>query len=230
MIYSLDTCDFAGGASVWDRMDLFYVLATKDSVDSYINWVDPGVFNLTNPGTTTYDFVKYQGITGSGDDYLSTNYDAANDATNFTLNSGTVGAYSRTNVNGNYSPLGIVNGNRIRILSRSGGNMSTYINSSNILTTATSTALGLQLATRTASNVVENYINGASLGAGTGANNEIPAGDIYILSYNNNGTAAYFYPGQLSIVFMMNGVTDAEAAAINTIIETYMDAIGVGVQ
>ena len=34
---------------------------------------------------------------------------------------------------------------------------------------------------------------------------------------------------QVAIFFIMDAVSDAEAAAITTIIETYMDAIGTGV-
>jgi len=51
-----------------------------------------------------------------------------------------------------------------------------------------------------------------------------------ILARNDEGTENLQSENEVAIFFIMDGVDDAEAAALNTIFETYMDAIGAGVQ
>ena len=61
LVYSLDTLDFAGGASVWDRMDVFYVFANNIEANALINWVNPGTFDADNVSSTS--FTAYEGFT-----------------------------------------------------------------------------------------------------------------------------------------------------------------------
>lgn len=237
MVYSLDTCDFAGGASVWDRMDVFYVLANRTLANTYVNWVNPGSFDITDPSSTAPTFAAYEGFTGDGSsDWLSTNYNPYSDYTNYSLNSATVGVYCRTaSISGNYVAVGGRSSATAitRLYLRNASNeMASYLNDDSPASYANATSQGLAIISRTASNYSAIYMNGTPLASGlTSSSNEIPNQDLAILANYTSGVgASLFFPGQLSIVFVMDGVTASEVVAINTIIETFMDAIGKGVE
>jgi hypothetical protein len=109
------------------------------------------------------------------------------------------------------------------------------INSGDINSTPNTNSSGLVLATRTNTSItsVANYRNGSPLADNDACTrNKLIDAVIYILCYNysNSTGPTYYFPGQVSIAFILDGVTDAEASAINTVIETYMDAIGKGVE
>ena len=85
LVYSLDTLDFEGGESVWDRMDLFYVFAGRDGADALINWVNPGTYDAANISETS--FTAYEGFAGDGSsDYINTSF-SLTDATYSSKNS-----------------------------------------------------------------------------------------------------------------------------------------------
>jgi hypothetical protein len=235
LVYSLDTMDFAGGASVWDRLDLFLVFAahTNGGSEALINWFDPGIFNADDPTTTQWD--NLEGYTGDGTtDYISTNFAPSTDATNYTLNSASVGIYLRTNISSTTAnAFGIADGTArtslhprnasdyylSRINNTSGSNQNAPMGGN---------SQGLWVITRTASNVTEAYHNGTSIDSDVTDSNALPTAEFFILDCN--GISDTFSAHQVSIFFIMNGITDAEATAINTVIETYMDAIGKGVE
>jgi hypothetical protein len=78
-------------------------------------------------------------------------------------------------------------------------------------------------------NVLEGYFNGTSMGNDNDESSVagLPTGQsVYVLAQNNNGTAANFFDGVISIVLVMNAVTDAEALAIYNIFHRYMTRIG----
>jgi len=233
MVYSLDTCDFAGGSSLWDRMDFLYILATKDSTDAMLNWSNTSVYTLTNPGSISLTFTQYDGITGDfTEDYLSTGYNPSTDSLNVGNNDVTLGTYMMTNNTGGYA-LGVLDngGKTLRMAPSTSANvLGSRMNDGTTWTTANASSVGLALATRRSNVEVEHYMNGTSLGTNTAVETlGLPNGDIYILCYNAIGTPTTFTDGKVSIIFAMNAITDAEATALTTIFETYMDAIGAGI-
>lgn len=230
MVYSLDS------AGYWDtQWDIFYVFAQRTNAngEAWINWMNPGTYDVTDPGGTAPTFTVYEGFTGNSD-YLSTNWNPSSDAELYLLNDATIGVYSRTDVSDeNYSVMGVRVGNDMIIMNMSdpSNNMAAYVNDNNLLSTSNNGSLGLFFATRTSSTAVENIKNGSSLGTGSSGSNKIPDGDMYILSYNWVGTGPFSpFPGQVSIVMAGKGLTADDAAKINTIIERYMDRLGKGVQ
>jgi hypothetical protein len=231
MVYSLDTCDFEGGASLWDRMDFIDVIATKTHADAFINWASPGTFDITDPGSTTPTFTKYSGIAGNGtSDYLSANYAPGSDSIHVGNNKVTLGFYLIAETDGGTVMGAADNGGRyLRLYPESSGNMGSRINTGTTYTTSNTTSRGLSLATRRSSTEIEHYINGSSLGSTTSSESTgLPTTDMYLFCYNNNGTATGFNSGTIAIVFILDAITDAEAVALTTIFETYMDAIGAG--
>lgn len=210
----------------WERMDWFYWLAQKDSTASLLNWENPGAFSLTKSGVPTW--TKYEGWTGDGvDAFLSTNWDAATNAINFKQDSATIGVYVLSETSVTVPAIGTTTTASYCMIEPLYNTswLSAFINGGQILVSGRSTSRGLFMITRTASNAIEVYHNGASLGSDTDASGALRTDDFVIL---RNGTS--YYTGQVAVAFSMDGISDTEAANINTIIETGMDGIGKGVQ
>lgn len=212
-------------SSFWDRIDWWYVLAQNTEAGALLNIVDPGGdFDATNVSSTQFD--SYEGFTGDGTaDYLTSNFNPANATSpNYVLNSGTVGAYSRTDIQESSDLIGNASIS-IRLMPWYNGNTYYRVNQSASSSTSSTASLGLYIATRRGASDVEAYKNGVSISSATTSSGAIASGEIWILH-----SSSFYGTRQVSIAFMMDGVTDTEAASLNTIIETYMDAIGKGVQ
>ncbi len=224
MVYSLDS------AGYYDRIKLWYVFANNDSTNAKINWASPGTYNLTNPGTSL-TFVRSQGFDADGStDYLTTGWSPRGDSSKIGLNSLTIASWQLANINTTYMPLGVTDaaGFPIYIYPRTSDALRGRINVS-----ATSSfsdpgsTVGLSMITRTDHNVLEGYFNGASQGNDNDeSGSNMPDATMYVLAQNNNGTAASFFDGIISMILVMNGVTDTEATNIYNILHRYMTRMG----
>jgi hypothetical protein len=178
--------------------------------------------------------IQYEGIDANGsDDWLNTNWNPNDNATNVSINSFTVGAYLKDDAYGAYAVMGCRTGSSyMRFYPRlNETSASISINSDGAQNSTLATRVGLVVSTRRASDDQETYLNGVPLeNSGTAAATGLPDYPLALLCYNYNGTRSVYYDGVVSIIFIMNAISDSDAAAINTIIETYMDAIGEGVQ
>jgi hypothetical protein len=88
---------------------------------------------------------------------------------------------------------------------------------------------GFTMATRRGYIDGEGYFNGASTGTDTDASGALPQHNypLFVLARNNVGAADIFTTGIVSIILVMDKINhDNEAAAIYTIFNTYMTAIG----
>lgn len=226
MVNSLDS------AGLWDRMDFFYVFSAHDSVDSFINWVHPGTYDITNYNAT---WDKWQGFTGNGSSaYLETNANFNADAAtvNYSQNSATIGVYTRKDLAEDRCVMGVYASGTtaVRLVAEStSGNFWGYINSAQTETTQSNTdSRGLFIMTRRASDVLELYKNPTGEGTeNTTASGGVPNYSFAILArHYYTGTPTLFSAQQVSIAFAMDGVTTAEAELIYEIIQRYMTAIG----
>jgi hypothetical protein len=230
LVYSLDTLDYWGGASAWDRMDLFYVCASHDSISGYINWVKPGTYDA-HVGTTGYTWDQYEGFTGNGtNSRIHTGWIPGTHAIHYALSSAAMGVYIRTDLLEGvaYTVAGTYGGTNGTDIQFATGPVTQWrINSvSSVYENSVAATPGLFIVSRTAADACALYKNGASIEAVADAvGDALPTGEVYILDIAT-GTAH-----QVSVVFWMDGVLNAtQADAINDIIETYMDAIGRGIQ
>jgi len=221
------------------RMELFYVFAQEStsSTELSLNWTAPtGSYNLTDDGSVNpYEHaIQYEGIDANGsDDWLNTNWNPNDNATNVSINSFTVGAYLKDDAYGTYAILGCRYGsNTLRAFPLiNATSTSVTINTSDAQNSESTSRLGLFMSTRRASEDQESYLNGSPLvNYGSTAGTSMPDYSLAVLCYNYNGTRSAYYDGVASIIFVMNAVSDSDVIAINTIIEAYMDAIGEGVQ
>ena len=210
----------------WERMDVFYVFAAHEEDDeSWVNWINPGTFTADRVNDPA--FVRWEGYTSTGEaeHIISTNYTGI-DSINTTQNSLTGGIYLRTHATG-ASVFGY-SGDHDFYLSPSTTNTVVRINdNADMLSTPPDDTKGLWLVTRRGATDIEVYLNGSSRDAESDASDGMFEGEIHVCGREGSAITS---TAQIAIFFVMDGITDDEATEINTIIETYMDAIGKGVQ
>jgi len=221
LCYSLDTAD------LFDRLKQLIISAitNNDDGEALVNWANPGTDDATEVNSPTW--TKNQGYTGDGStSYLS----GINPNGNVTINSATGGIYIRNNLQSDNEVYGIDDSDDFYLRIRNVGNQArAKINTGNTQLLASITdATGFWMSTRRAVDDVEVYRNGASVDVETDASTGVPNGNLFILGVNDDPVRYTSY--QFSVFFVMDSITDAEATSFNTIIETYLDNLGVGVQ
>jgi hypothetical protein len=221
----------------WTRFGLFYVFATEINTggEALINWKDPGTHDADNVGSMAWG--QYLGYQGASNDYISTNWTPQTDSTYYKKNSGSCGIYLVDAVDGKdddwaFNCTDNDLNHSIRLNTRSlDGTLyytvnSLYYNQGYVANTITT---GLFIITRRAVSgtaSIQAYRNGSSIDSDNKVSSLLPNVEMTLL-----GNAINEYSlNQVAIFFTLNAVSTEEAAAINTIIEAYMDAIGTGVQ
>jgi hypothetical protein len=233
LVYSLDSAGF------WDRIKLLYMpVAASSLADSYLNWAavnnvgyDADYYALTTDNAPA--FIRNQGWDADGAaDFLKTGWIPNTDSllVNHTGGVGrndiTIASWSLSNINAAYVPIGVTDANplSLRMYVRNNDATSAIINSADVSALSDpGSTLGLIAVTRRAKTDVESYFNGAHVGNDTDASTGLPDKELYVLSRNNNGTADLFYNGIISIILVMDAVSDAEATAIYNIFNLYMN-------
>lgn len=219
LVYSLDSL------GVWDDAHALYIFAGDNAADGLINWIKPGTYNASTNNSPS--FIRYQGYDFNGSDQYLTLFNpngviAQDDAT--------IGVYVRENVSEAAAAVYAydVSNNYFLLNPRNASNQASYrINQTldGVKTLDDSNGAGFFMATRRGSTEIELYRGGTSLDAEADVSTGVPDTDITVgRAGGNYGTR------QTAIVFICPGKTDAQATAINTIKERYMDRIGGGVQ
>lgn len=217
------------------RMELFYVLAQYGtaSTELSLNWVAPtGSFNLSDAGSVNpYEHaVQYQGIDFNGtDDYLATNYIPSSSAVNISVNDATIGVWMLTNTASRIA-IGAISGTGVymELWPKDINTLTGSIGSGdNTVIGSLSATSGFSLLTRRAEAEIEGYFNGSSLGTDDNTSYFLPDDQLFIGASNNDGGGpTALYDGIISIILVMDAVSDSDAAAIYNILDTYMTAIG----
>jgi hypothetical protein len=213
----------------WDKSDILYVTAQRTESGALLNWIDPtGDDNITNTGSAA--FVKYEGFTGNsaGSVNMTTNWNPSTEKVNYTLDSATLAAYTRIDINADEVILGAYqSANRyITLYPRSAGSLYARINSQISVYRNVSNSLGLSTAVRINTDSLRFYQNGVSLGdARPLVLTNIPSANLLIfslasLSYSNN---------QVSFIMVGGKLSPAEIQSMYEDVEEYLDYIGAGV-
>lgn len=218
----------------FDRIYLFYVFAQKTAAGALINWADPGTFDLTDPSSTEPTFTQYSNYEGDGSsDYFKTGLIPATHLPESALDSISIAYYE---LDDDYSteicPIGAEEiGAILKIRPCSGGMLRGYLNINNPVSGAVDNASGLSIVTRRGDTETEAYKDGLTVGTDTDISLRLPSTyDLAVLACNDDGVIDEFSVGKAALIMLLDKVSDEEARALNTIIETYMDAIGRGVQ
>lgn len=215
---------------IWSKLDLLYIFASHDEQSSLLNWKSTS-YNCSKVNSPT--FTTDRGFSTSGSpNYITTNYNPSTNGVNYTLNSCSMGVYNRTNSGGNSGEIGVyVGSNYAYILITNGSN-----NYSSILNTTTGsvfnlgTYIGFFSTNRSSNTSMQFYRNGSNFSSPTNTSSSIPNQTIFILCISNNGSPATYSNKQISVAFVGGSLNSTEQSNFNTAVETYMDAVGGGVQ
>jgi len=222
-------------AGVWDKLDVLYMFAAADSQAALINWKSPGSFTATAANSPT--FTADRGFTGNGSAYLDTGYAPNTEAINLSLNSASLGGYTRNNrTSGATDALGGARGGGAEpFLGLQAKNASDKLagaaNTAGGFTLSTSTvgsAQGSSVVSRTASNLTTVYRDGASVGSDATASTAIPPGEnIFVLAMSRDAGSAFLLSGdQVSSFFVGGGLTAGEVSDYYDAELAYLQTVG----
>ena len=216
----------------WNLFDRFWILAQPVQPLSRVSLVNPTSVNMTEVNSPTW--TANQGYTGNGVDmYLNTNFNPNTQGVNFTLNSATLGFYSRTDIiettyNLSCIVTGIPNNFCGMSIKRVGNLMFNDINNDSATSIDfTGATTGLFTASRTAAELTTSYRNGISIGTTAVISSSIPSLNLFAMASNNSGVPSVFSTRQMSMAFAGGGGIDSLKLFLR--IERYLDQLSSGV-
>src|SRR5262245_4534966 len=213
-------------AGVWSKLDAFYIFAAADSQAALINWKNPGTFNAT--ATSSPTFTADRGYTGNAStSYIDTTYNPFSSGGQFAANDATMFAWNLASSASGTSPL--FGGDAGSFRNQGFPNISTNTyraaigdSAIQIDYTSNTTKPGLYSASRTASNALASYRNGASVGTDTtAASTGLPNENLSFLRSH-----VFFGDWQISGGGFGKGLNSTEHAALYSALLAYLQAVG----
>lgn len=194
-----------------------------------INPVDSdGAYRLTYSGGLTF---ASGGVTGNGSTNVINTHLAA--SVEFTVSSGCIGTYNRTNVAGGYclSASDASTAKEIALISRYSDSRyyANYGKDGSYISVANTDSRGLFCVNRNGTTNTEQYKNGSSVNAAAQASPALSSQAFYISCQNRNGTAIEFSTKQYALAFAASGMTSGEQSSLYTAIQAYMTALSLNV-
>lgn len=213
-------------AGVFAKLDALYVMAAADSQAARQNWI-ADQYNLTAVSSPT--FTADRGYAGDGAaSNLGTGFNPATAVSpKYAQNSASVGVWSRTNLAlASAFDLGstVSTSNPVRLNSRStsADTLRGCVNNGAVANFgASGSSVGLIALSRTASNLITGYRNGASLGTDSATAFSPDSSPIQLLS-----SAGGFSTRQLSAAHIGAGLDATENLALYNALNTYLQAVG----
>lgn len=218
-----------GANALADAYDRIYLMANETENSGLVSLVNPTATIAENIHATP--FTADRGFQGDGsNDYINSHYRPLTDGSAFELNSGSLAAYSRTNISAEEVELGTEVDGRTYLGMRVGGNYEGSLSQDSIISTPNPNSLGYHHISRTSSTYVEFYIDGGSKGQVNSGHNstELDSGEMFLLAINWVG-GLYHCSKEIALCMIMKGVTDQQASDIYDAIQIYMTAIGANV-
>jgi hypothetical protein len=221
-------------AGIWSKMDAVYVLAAADQQAALLNWIAD-----TNNATAenSPSFVADSGFKSNGtSSWVNSHFNPYQDSVNFSRVSATVAVYCVTSVAAGSSVdvSGIDLGAEYADIyictfdaaSRIAGTLLKNSPYGAYVTVSSATVLTVFSINAT---TVNFYKNGTGVGSETYAPSAMPNVNVGIgcINYWNN-TQGDFSPRRISFVAFGSLLSATEQAALNTLVEAYMDAVGCG--
>lgn len=219
-----------GISALSDAFDIMYILGGETEESSLRNLVKRmhDCTKVNSPNFTQYEGFKSNGTSS----YIDTNYNAATQAVNYSLNNASNGVYSRTeqiSMSLQSVEFGIgINptfANSFKFGSEFYKNLNTNDFSSGV---SPLTTLGMHIGTRYNSTSEKWYINKSNYYTNTNRNSTgVKKGNMYILCYNSANK--YFSTKQLSFVYVGRSLNQEEVTILTDAFKSYMDSNGKGV-
>jgi hypothetical protein len=172
----------------YSLMDGLYIFATNTTATAALNLVSTS-FSLTVHGTCT--FAADSGYTGDATTcWMDTGFQPSTAGGNMTLNSGHIGVCQlSTTLNGN-NWIGGNDGAAQTEFQDNGSGIFYDVNDGNFPSFAYTNKNGGFIASRTASNLITMYQNGASVGTNATASGRLVQTNLIFFAQNNSGTQA----------------------------------------
>ena len=211
----------------WSLMDGLYVFATNTTTTANLNLVSTS-YGLTKIGTVT--FSANNGYTSDGSTgYFTTGFNPSTAGGHQSTNSASVGACDLTlrglsgaeesAIGGGNSYLTyVVPGNAVASGTAFGINNNTE-------TSTSATSQGSWITSVTSSSQGYTANNGSS-SPFSASSNALADEALYILAFNDAGTADSFSSDQIGYIFFGAGLTTTQITAVYNRLHTYLTAIG----
>lgn len=220
LIYNLKQSKWQADTSktLWQKMDVFYVLAVNNQANSLLNWV---VDSNNCVNVSSYPFTANIGYEGNGSSgYLNTQFKPSTDATNYTLNSASIGVYILENVKEDKTDVGA---STVYLQSYLTANNFTYHLNGGGANHSNTDSRGLFIGSRLASNSIFAFKNNDSLSSSTSGSTALPSAEIAIGGYG----ASFYSSKQIALVFMGAGFSKQDCINISTAVNKYMTELGI---
>lgn len=221
------TGNLSGAAGCGSVLDALYIVATNNTTTAALNLCGTS-FSLVTHGTLT--FTADVGYTGDGSTgYLDTQWTPNGNGVNFTLNSGSIGAYIQTNGAGtsNTDMMGTGTGGSTytRFQPNNSGNFLWDINGNSFPTATNANVQGAWVVARSSSTTTTVYKNGSTTFASSSSDSSGSMSTVDMTFFAVAGSSN-FSNYQASAFFMSAGLTSTQAFALNNRINAFMSALG----
>ena len=216
---------------IWQKLDLFYVLAAHDAQAARLNWKNPSLYACTEVNSPT--FTKDQGYAGNGTtSYLNTNWAPGTHGVNFTQNSGCILLWDRTARAGQSFRIAGASGAGYAALTGvaprwTDNNLYGFVNASGSAPAASlSASAGLSTVNRSGATALEMYRDGASVATAAGASSAPTTNNIWIGGHNLNGTLDGPGTDQISVTGLSASLDAATQRSLFAILRTHLNRVG----
>jgi len=217
-----DTIRRLKAADIWAKLDVLWMLAAHDAQAARLNWKNPASFALTAVNSPT--FTTDRGYAGNGStSYLNTGWAGSTNGVNFQQNSLSILAYGLTTSAGNTALIGLSGGQGFNIFPSFNG--SVFHRAGDDPSSggfATNVRQGLHHADRQSSTARTGYRDGVSIGSYGSVTSLALSANVF-WSHSSNGVG--FGTDQIAALGF-GGSLDAQAAALSSILQSYMRAVG----
>ena len=207
-------------------LDYFFLFAQDNQANARIDLMNPTLYAATEHNAPTW--TANEGYTGNGSNmYLSINYTDSINGSNVTLNSETIGYYTRKIIASSTAQDNGAGTTTIftQILSNYTGGLSEwYLSSGSGGSVTNNITQGTIAAQRTASNATAMYKNGVQIGTSTAGSRALVNKNDYCMADNNNGTPAYYGTNQYAAYFKGSGAINM--VTFNSAVNLLMTNLG----
>jgi len=173
----------------------------------------------------------WEGYQGDGSAVINLNWNPTVNGVNYTLNSATLGLYSRTDINEDTIDMGVRESTDYSyVVTRWGDNLYNRMNSAGFRNQTSLDSRGMFINTRNDATDVQSYYNKTLRIDASAASTSIPNGSIYLMAYNLVGSGPLLHTNrQYSLAVAGGGFTQTDVDSLVDRFETRMDYYNKGV-
>lgn len=216
---------------LFTKLEFFHWHAFNTQANAWLNWGDPGTYDITDPSTTNPTWTRYSNTQGDGStDWLNSNWQPGDTTVAGRFNM-TIGGYILNNVAEDGVIMGLNSSYDIYLFPRNPSDqiVGKITSNGDILQVGQTDSRGLSALSRHDVNTLEVYYNGASRDTEAEVSGGVDDIEVYILAYNQGGTGVKECTYQVAMDFLADDFTDQDHIDFFTIIERLADHLGIGV-